>query len=523
MNELYNVSASPHVRSKTTTKSIMRDVAVALIPACLAGIINFGYQAFLIIVVTVATCVLTEYLFQKLMHKKITTSDFSALVTGILLALNLPASVPLWIPIIGGVFAILIVKQLYGGLGQNFMNPALAARCFLLICFMGRMTTFTYDGVTGPTPLALLKEGKNTASVTNMFLGNIAGTIGETSALAILIGAAFLIYRKVISVKIPFCYILSFLLFLLLFSGKGFDVTYLAMHLFGGGLLLGAFFMATDYVTSPITEAGKIVYGVMLGVLTGIFRVFGKSAEGVSYAIIFCNLLVPLIEKITIPSYFGQKQPKRSAEENGKSKIVGNALKLFVISLVAATLLGFIYEVTLNPIQEQNEKNKQKAYQIVLADAAVFKESDQVAQAVEKADEILIKAADAMEYKGITIEEAVEAFNQEEQLIGYVLNITTANGYGGDISISLGIKLDGTVTGVEILSINETAGLGMKATEPKFKNQFKDKKVEKFTYTKSGAKSEQQIDALTGATITTRAITNAVNAGVYFASHALLQ
>ncbi|WP_167957761.1 RnfABCDGE type electron transport complex subunit D [Anaerosporobacter faecicola] len=310
MNDLLNVSASPHVRSKDTTQTIMRDVALALVPASIAGVINFGCKALVIILVTIATCVLTEYIYEKGMHKTITTYDYSALVTGLLLALNLPSSVPLWIPIIGGVFAILIVKQLYGGLGQNFMNPALAARCFLLISFTGRMTTFTFDGVSGPTPLALLKNGEETASVTSMFLGNIPGTIGETSALAILLGAAYLLIRKVITLRIPLTYIGSFMVFLVLFGGNGFDGTFLLKHLFGGGLLLGAFFMATDYVTSPITPIGQIIFGILLGILTGIFRIFGGSAEGVSYAIIFCNLLVPLIEKITVPTPFGKERAK---------------------------------------------------------------------------------------------------------------------------------------------------------------------------------------------------------------------
>lgn len=310
MSELYNVSASPHVRSKASTQSIMRDVAIALVPTSIAGIINFGVKALLVILVTIATCVLTEYLYEKGMHKKITTGDYSALVTGLLLALNLPSSVPLWLPIIGGVFAILVVKQLYGGLGQNFMNPALAARCFLLISFAGRMTTFTYDGITGPTPLALLKNGEKTASISRMFMGNIAGTIGETSALAILIGAIYLLAKRIISLRIPATYIGSFMIFILIFGGKGLDCTFLLTHLFGGGLMLGAFFMATDYVTSPITPIGQIVYGVLLGVLTGIFRLFGGSAEGVSYAIIFCNLLVPLIERVTLPTPFGKERAK---------------------------------------------------------------------------------------------------------------------------------------------------------------------------------------------------------------------
>ena len=303
MSENYNISSSPHVRSKVTTGNIMLMVIIALLPATAFGIVNFGLSALLVILVTVASSVLTEYLYQKLMHRKVTISDFSAVVTGLLLALNMPPTAPWWMCVLGSVFAILVVKQVFGGLGQNFMNPALGARCFLLISFTGRMTTFVYDGVTGATPLALLKAGEK-VNVFDMFLGNIGGTIGETSVVAILIGAIFLLAKGIIDIRIPASYILSFAVFVLIFGG--FDVTYLAAHLCGGGLMLGAWFMATDYVTCPITPNGKILFGVCLGILTGVFRLFGGSAEGVSYAIIISNLMVPLIEKVTLPKPFGK-------------------------------------------------------------------------------------------------------------------------------------------------------------------------------------------------------------------------
>ena len=302
MSENFNISSSPHIRSKVTTGNIMLMVIIALLPATAFGIVNFGLSALLVILVTVASSVLTEYLYQKLMHRKVTISDFSAVVTGLLLALNMPPTAPWWMCVLGSVFAILVVKQVFGGLGQNFMNPALGARCFLLISFTGRMTTFVYDGVTGATPLALLKAGEK-VNVFDMFLGNIGGTIGETSVVAILIGAIFLLAKGIIDIRIPASYILSFAVFVLIFGG--FDVTYLAAHLCGGGLMLGAWFMATDYVTCPITPNGKILFGVCLGILTGLFRLFGGSAEGVSYAIIISNLLVPLIEKVTLPKPFG--------------------------------------------------------------------------------------------------------------------------------------------------------------------------------------------------------------------------
>ena len=312
MNML-NVSSSPHVRDNSSTRRIMLDVCIALLPACIFGIVNFGMRALAVLVVSVITCVVSEYLFEHFMHRPITVGDLSAVVTGLLLGMNMPHTIPLWIVMLGSVFAIIVVKQLFGGLGQNFMNPALAARCFLLISFAGRMTSITYDGVTGATPLALLKSGES-VNVLSMFLGTTAGVIGETSTVAILVGALYLIIRKVITPLIPMVYLAVFSVFILLFGGHGFDMTYLAAELCGGGLMLGAFFMATDYVTSPVNTVGRIVYGIILGILTGLFRIFGNSAEGVSYAIIFSNILVPLIEKLTVPRAFGVVREKKSKE-----------------------------------------------------------------------------------------------------------------------------------------------------------------------------------------------------------------
>ena len=306
MNENYNVSSSPHIRDKVTSSNIMLMVVISLLPATFFGIWNFRHEnAWILIVVTTAAAVLAEYLWEKLMHKPVTIKDFSAVVTGLLLALNLPPTLPWWMGVVGAFFAIIVVKQLFGGLGQNFMNPALGARCFLLICFAGKMTNFVYDGVTGPTPLANLKAGESVDSFA-MLIGNTSGTIGETSVIALMIGAMFLILMGVIDLRIPGTYILTFVIFISLFGGHGFDPQYITAHLCGGGLMLGAWFMATDYVTSPITSKGKIVYGICLGCLTGLFRLFGGSAEGVSYAIIISNLLVPLIQKATLPKPFGK-------------------------------------------------------------------------------------------------------------------------------------------------------------------------------------------------------------------------
>lgn len=309
MSELYKVSSSPHVRDKDTTDRIMLYVLIALLPTSVFGIVNFGMKALLLMVVTIASCVISETIFNKIVHKKNTISDLSAVVTGLLLALNLPVSLPWWEAVIGGVFAIVIVKCMFGGLGQNFMNPALGARCFLLIAFAADMTSFTAsklsaEAYSGATPLATLKNG-GVVNTMDMLIGKTAGTIGETSALCILIGAIFLILMGVIDLKIPASYLISFVVFMILFGGHGLDSTYIVAQLCGGGLMLGAFFMATDYVTSPITPLGQVIFGICCGVLTGIFRVFGANAEGVSFAIIISNLLVPIIEKHTIPRAFG--------------------------------------------------------------------------------------------------------------------------------------------------------------------------------------------------------------------------
>ena len=321
--KLLNVSSSPHVRDHSSTKSIMRDVIIALMPATLVGLYNFGVRALLVILTTCVTCVLAEFVWQKCMKQPVSTGDFSALLTGLLLALNLPATLPLWMCIIGGVFAIIVAKQLFGGLGQNFMNPALAGRCFLMLSFSGSMTSFviqkgsaifggyqaTVDAVSSATPLMDVKEGAlQNVDLLKMFLGTTTGTIGETSAAALLLGAIYLLARKIIDWRIPVVYILTFVIFNYVYQAATGDMCPIVYELCGGGLMLGAFYMATDYVTSPITKKGRVVYAVLLGLLTGLFRFFGESAEGVSFAIIIGNLCVPLIERFTVPRAFGKEE-----------------------------------------------------------------------------------------------------------------------------------------------------------------------------------------------------------------------
>ncbi len=328
-----NVSVSPHIRSGLSTSTVMLDVAIALMPALLFGVFVFGLRALLVILVSVAACALTEFVYQKLMKLPSTVADGSAVVTGLILAMNLPASVPLWIPVMGGVFAILFVKQLFGGIGQNFMNPALAARCFLLISFpaivggsypavgnvfgegafdgfIERMSTLSVDAVASATPLAVLKAGGE-VDLLQAFLGLHSGCIGETSSLAILLGAVYMIARGVISPRIPVTVVGSAVVFSLLLNlatgGDLVSANYLIGQTVTGGLLAGAVFMATDYVTSPITVGGQWIYAALIGFLAALFRVFGSAPEGVSYAIIISNTLVPLIERVTKPRAFGTK------------------------------------------------------------------------------------------------------------------------------------------------------------------------------------------------------------------------
>ena len=312
------VSASPHVKSPATVRGIMLDVLIALLPAAIAGVTIFGLRAALVIAVCVGACVLFEFLARKVMKRPNTIGDLSAAVTGLLLAFNLPVTTPLWICVIGAFVAIVVVKQFFGGIGQNFANPAITARIVLLVSFAGAMTNFTapvvggVDAVSSATPLAVLigKEGAGELpSLLHMFLGLRAGCLGETCALALLLGAAYLLVRRVIKITIPAAYILTVAAFMLVYSG--FDLTFTAYELLGGGLLLGACFMATDYTTSPVNTAGKVVFGIGCGVLTAVIRLFGSLPEGVSYSILLMNIACPLIEKFTAPKYFGYIKKKK--------------------------------------------------------------------------------------------------------------------------------------------------------------------------------------------------------------------
>ena len=303
----YFVSLAPHIRSGDTVQRIMLDVLIALVPAAIASIYFFGFYSLAIMAVAVVSCVLSEYVFQKLAKKPIQINDLSAVVTGILLAFNVPAGAPLWMVAFGGVFAIIIVKECFGGIGGNFMNPALAARVMLMASWPQLMTTYIQpDGTTGATPLQILKGSEGTLpTVMDMFTGNIGGVIGETCAIALLLGGIYLIIRKVIDWKTPVIYIISTAIFLLLFGVKA-DV--LVYEILGGGLILGAFFMATDYSSSPMNAKGRLIFAIGAGLVTAVIRAKGGLPEGVSYSILLMNVCTPLIDRLTVGEAYGPKK-----------------------------------------------------------------------------------------------------------------------------------------------------------------------------------------------------------------------
>ncbi len=305
------MSSSPHLRDNDTTSRIMLDVVIALIPAAAAGVWFFGFRALLVLVTTVFSCVVSEYLACRVLKKDQTISDFSAIVTGMLLGMNLPPEIPLWIAAVGGAIAIVIVKQLFGGIGQNFMNPALAARVFLMVSWPVQMTKWTFpDTVSTATPLALIKKGSEAAQgafpgYLDLFMGNVAGCIGETSALALLIGAAYLLYRRVITIEIPAAFIGTTALMTFVFGGDQIFSGDFIYHILSGGLILGAFFMATDYSTSPVTRKGRLIMGIGCGLITAVIRLYANYPEGVSFSILLMNIATPLIDRFTVPRSFG--------------------------------------------------------------------------------------------------------------------------------------------------------------------------------------------------------------------------
>ena len=508
MSEALNISSSPHVRDRWTTPYIMRVVLLSLMPATCVGIIAYGWQAFAIVALAVVSAVLTEWVFNKIVHKPNTIWDGSAAVTGLLLALSLGPRTPLYLPVIGSVFAIAVVKGCFGGLGKNFINPALAARCFLLISFANAMSIKpVLDATSSATPMGALKMYE-TVDITRMFLGTADGVIGS-SILALLIGGLVLWSLDIIHGQICFSVLGGFTLFIALFGGQGFDIKFLLAHLCGGGVVMGAFFMATDYVTSPVSRLGQFIYGCLIGVLGGVFRLYGNTADSFSYAIIIGNVCTPLIDTYIVQKPLAyRKIGKTRPVKREPFRIPKPVIALTLIAAIAGVALSGVYSMTKGTIELQELQKKTAAYKEVCPDAEIF-------DVVDKAEEMI---AGQDEKASPKINEFYVAKSADGQVAGYAVSVT-AKGFGGDVTMALGLTPDGKINKIAFTELNETAGLGMRADEDSFKDQFAGKGGE-LSLVKGTAGGGQEISALTGATVTSTAVVNGVNAGLAFCEEA---
>ena len=511
MNDLtLNLSSSPHARDRWTTPYIMRVVLLSLMPATIMGCIVYGWHALAIVVLSVASAMLAEAVFNKVVHKPSTVWDGSAAVTGLLLALSLGPRTPLYLPVIGSVFAIVVVKGCFGGLGKNFINPALAARCFLLISFASSMAIQpVVDATSSATPMGMLRNMEE-VSITKMFLGTADGVIGS-SILALLIGGLILWSMDIIHGQICFSVLGGFTLFIGLFGGQGFDPKFLLAHLCGGGVVMGAFFMATDYVTSPVSRLGQFIYGCLIGCLGALFRLFGNTADSFSYAIIIGNVMTPLIDTYIVQKPFAYRKIGRTRQKTGEPfRIPKPVVALAVIALIAGVALSGVYSMTKNSIDEQEQTAQIASYREACPEADSFEFS-------EEADRILASREGnnwGTEFGNTRINEFFTALDAQGETVGYAVSVTS-KGYGGDVSLILGLTKEGAVRRISFTELNETAGLGMKAKEPAFRDQFEGK-AEYVTMIKGAASGEHEISAISGASITSTAVTNAVNAGLDF-------
>ena len=507
MDHPMNLSAGPHVRDHWSTSYIMKMVLLALLPATAMGIYTFGLKALWVVLVSVASAVGSEFIYDKLMGKPDTWKDGSAAVTGLLLALTLSAETPLYAPLIGSVFAILVVKCAFGGLGKNFINPALAARCFLLISFPSAMTVYGIDGVASATPCAELAAGR-AVDITSMFLGSANGVIGG-SILGLLIGGLALWAFDIIHGQICFSVLGAFTLSMALFGGQGFDPRYLAASLCGGGVVLGAFFMATDYVTSPMSRLGQTFYGVLIGVLGALFRIYGQAADSFSYSIITANLFVPMIDTYIVDKpYAFRKRALKAREALWEPKkplaqrIPKPVIALTVIALLSGLALSGVFSLTGPAIEEQKNAAAAAAYKSVLPEAESFESfSDKV--------EFLGGEVYGTGYGRVYIKDALVGKDASGKVVGYAVSVTSAEGYDGNVTLSIGVSTDGKINGISFTELHETPGKGMLCGEPSFMDQFAGKEASKLTL-------GEDIDGITGVTITSKAVTNAVNAGLDF-------
>ncbi len=506
MNRTLNLSASPHVRDRWTTSFIMKMVLLALMPATVIGIITFGLKALWVILVSVISAVGTEFVFDKLTGRPDTWKDGSAALTGLLLALTLSASTPLYAPIIGSVFAILVVKCAFGGLGKNFINPALAARCFLLISFPSAMTVYSIDGVASATPCADLAAGR-IVNLTSMFLGTANGVIGG-SILGLLIGGLALWAFDIIHGQICFTVIGAFTLVMALFGGKGFDPAFLAAHLCGGGVILGAFFMATDYVTSPMSRLGQTFYGLLIGVLGALFRIKGAAADSFSYSIITANLFTPFIDTYIVDKPFAYRVKEINRRIDGWTKkpllqrIPKPVIALTVIALLAGLALSGVFSMTKDTIAAQKDAASAAAYKTVLPAAESFEAQTAQVEALEG-------QVYGTDFGRVTINEAMVGKDADGNVVGWAVSVTSAEGYDGNVTLSLGVGADGKINGISFTELHETPGKGMLWAEADNLSKFAGKAAAKLTL-------GTDIDGITGVTVTSKAVVNAVNAGLDF-------
>ncbi len=500
MSEVMNISSSPHARDKWTTPYIMRVVLLSLMPATIVGIIAYGWQAAAIVALAVVSAVLTEWLWCKLLHKPSTVWDGSAAVTGLLLGLSLGPRTPLYLPVLGSVFAIAVVKCCFGGLGKNFINPALAGRCFLLISFASAMTIKpVLDTVSSATPMGALRANE-TVDITRMFLGTADGVIGS-SILALLVGGLVLWSMDIIHGQICFSVLGGFTLFIGLFGGKGFDINFLLAHLCGGGVVMGAFFMATDYVTSPVSRLGQFIYGCLIGVLGGVFRLYGDTADSFSYAIIIGNVCTPLIDTYIVQKPLAYRKIGRTRRVSREPfRIPKPVIALGVIAAIAAVALSSVYKMTKPTIDENEYKEKIEAFMKVCPGTTELGKSKAADDALAGQDETKTPRVDEF-YIGRTA---------NGEIAGYAMNIKT-KGFGGSMTLTMGLSPDGEIRKIAFTEIQETAGLGMKANEDEFKDQFSGKAGELAL-----GSGDNDISAITGATVTSTAVVQAVNKGVEF-------
>ncbi len=501
MDQKYHVSSSPHVRSPLTTGAVMYDVILALLPAAVFGVWHFGVHALLIILMSVVSAVLTEFVFNALTGKGNTLRDGSAVLTGLLLALCLPPQVPLYIPYIGAVFAIAVVKGLFGGLGRNILNPALAARCFLLLSFGGPMTRYFADGVSGATPLAAIAAGRS-ADLVRILTGHAGGVIG-CSAIALLLGGLYLLISGGITWQIPVATVAGFSAFMLLF-GENMTPALLLAQIAGGGVLMAAFFMATDPVTSPVSGPGQLMFGACVGILSGLLRRFGSSADSVSYAVILANLATPVLDECIVPKPYAFRGREGRPDQPVKTWLPGTAGAIAAVVAVCAALAVGVSMLTGGVVEQRRLAENAETYRAVLPGAETFEVPDGVAEVLDALDGDIYGP-----YGNIRIDEVITAKDASGNVLGTVVSVTNPDGRDAPISLSVGILPDGTLNGIVYTDLNETPGIGMKVADASFTEQFKGVKADRLTV-------GGEIDAAAGATVSSEAVVDCVNAALDF-------